>query len=111
VGHGDGESFEIEIRHISFISLEVGVVPEEFIELVPPRLPFKKDIFTVGLELFLYFKGDSVRKNSFACSKFNVNELWGNEFVFKGLFCDQFGLKVVVCRVFYLFAGSAFDEV
>jgi hypothetical protein len=48
---------EIEVADIAFVSLEVRIVPEEFIEFVSPRFSFKENILTVFLELFFYFGG------------------------------------------------------
>jgi hypothetical protein len=48
---------EIEVADIAFVSLEVRIVPEEFIEFVSPRFSFKENILTVFLELFFYLCG------------------------------------------------------
>ena len=48
---------EIEVADITFVSLEVRIVPEEFIEFVSPRFSFKENILAVFFELFFYLCG------------------------------------------------------
>ncbi len=42
------------------------------------------------VELFFDFIGNSIRKNAFACTKLDIDELWTDEFVLMSFKCDQF---------------------
>ena len=55
VGNSGGEGLEIEVGDITLVALEVRVIAEVLVELVPPRLPLQQYVFAVSLELILYF--------------------------------------------------------
>lgn len=101
---------EIEISYVSFVSLEVRIVFEEFVKFVSSGLPLKKDVFAVFFELFFNFDSNCIRKNAFSCSKLDINELRCDQFVFICFLCDQLGLKVVVSNVFQALLFVTFNE-
>jgi hypothetical protein len=58
--HDLGEHLEVEVGDVSLVSLKVGIVSEELIELIASRLPLQQNVFAVRFELLFHFDCDSI---------------------------------------------------
>jgi hypothetical protein len=109
-GHSRRQLLEVEVGDVAPVALEVGVVPEELVEFVAPRLPLQEDVLAVGVEGLLDLAGDGEGEDALARAELDVDELRRDQLVLKGLFRDELGLHVVVGHCLQPFLGTAGDE-
>lgn len=94
--HGFGQQTEIKIADIGPVPLEVRVLLEETIELIPPDLPLEQNIPRIAPRQLLHLIGNRERQYPLPRPELHINVLIANESEVVCLLCDQLGLEVVV---------------